>query len=77
MLESAHVKDAFTLMESFGFNGKKLNIAQLLAVIDEELQDSQQSEESLAPILKVLTYFIFVLFKFKNIYFIFITNNFV
>lgn len=51
MWEMAHVKDATALLENLGFNGKDVNIRQLSAVIDEELQDVQQSEKS--SLLKV------------------------
>lgn len=53
MWDMAHVKDSATLLENLGFNGTDINLVQLSAVIDEELQDVQQSEESFTSLLRV------------------------
>lgn len=55
MWEMAHVKDAAQLLENLGFTGKEVNVMRLSAIIDEELQDVQQSEKSFTPLLRVST----------------------
>lgn len=64
ILELGHIKDACMLLETLGFKRKDINISQLLAVLDEELQDDQQSEISLTPLLKVSVYNSFIAFTF-------------
>lgn len=51
MWEMAHVKDAGVLLDNLGFTGKEVNLVQLSAIIDEELQDVQQTDK--ASLLRV------------------------
>lgn len=53
MLELSHIKDASGMLETLGFRSKEINISQLLAVLDDELQDDQQAEKSSMPLLEV------------------------
>lgn len=53
MWEMAHVKNAALLLENLGFTTKDVNLHQLSSVIDEELQDAQQSEKSFTSLMRV------------------------
>lgn len=52
MWEMAHVKNPANLMEDLGFTERQINLARLLGVIDEELQNVHNDRE-FTPLLRV------------------------